>query len=379
MDISLRVMIVEDSEEDALLVERELRRGSFAPTCLRVDTAEAMRQTLGSAKWDVIIADYSMPHFSGMAAFQIYKEEGLDIPFILVSGTVGEDVAVAAMKTGIHDYVMKGNLVRLVPAIQRELRDAAERLARRKAEEQLKQTERLRLVGELTSSLIHDLKNPLQSILGSSEILNSDSITPEKRVKYCRLIERQVQRVNAMADDVLGFVEGYPSLSLKPVDPAALVREVVDTYSLAFAKEGVTMTYTLAGADPPLPIAICDEHRVFRALQNLIANAKDAMPQGGQIRLQVSAAESLVTFEISDTGGGIPESIRDRLFEPFVTHGKRYGTGLGLAIVKRIVEAHGGSITFTTEQGRGTTFRISLPTKPPIGIPGGVPAAAVFS
>jgi len=134
MDTPLRVLLVEDCEEDALLVERELRRGGLAPECFRVDTAEAMRQTLGGAKWDVIIADYSMPHFSGLAAFQMYKDAGLDVPFIIVSGTIGEDVAVAVMKVGVHDYVMKGNLTRLVPAIQREL---AERLVRRKAEEQV--------------------------------------------------------------------------------------------------------------------------------------------------------------------------------------------------------------------------------------------------
>jgi PAS domain S-box-containing protein len=129
---SLRVIVVEDSEDDAALLARELRRGGFAPTLQRVETAEALRAALDGAAWDLVIADYTLPGFDAPAALAILKERRLDLPFIIVSGTIGEGTAVAAMKAGAHDYFMKGNLARLVPAIQRELREAAER--RRAAE-----------------------------------------------------------------------------------------------------------------------------------------------------------------------------------------------------------------------------------------------------
>jgi len=364
MDTPIRVLIVEDSEEDALLVERELKRGGFAPTCVRVDTAEVMRQALEGAKWDVIIADYSFPRFSGLAAFQLYKEAGLDVPFIIVSGSIGEDIAVVAMKAGVHDYVLKGNLIRLVPAIQRELREVAERSARRRAEEKLKQTERLRMIGELTSSLIHDLKNPLQSIMSSGEILSADDVRPEQKAKFGTMIDRQVQRVLAMSEEVLEFVRGDLHLTLKEVNLVEIAQEIVDTYAPGFAEAGVTLTCAgTAGAGRTTTI-VADEQKIWRALQNLISNAKDAMPDGGQVTLRVITAGEQVVMEVTDTGKGIPKPIRKSLFQPFVSYGKKRGTGLGLPIVKSIVDAHGGSVTFTVKEDVGTTFQIRLPKQP---------------
>jgi len=134
----LRVLIVEDSENDALLLLRGLSRGGFEPEFKRVETPEAMAAALSAQPWDIIVSDYSMPHFSGLAALWVLKQSGLDLPFILVSGTIGEDVAVEAMKAGAHDYVMKGNLQRLGTAIERELREAEVRKERKHTEERLK-------------------------------------------------------------------------------------------------------------------------------------------------------------------------------------------------------------------------------------------------
>jgi diguanylate cyclase len=138
MSKHLRVLIVDDSENDALLLLRGLRHGGFEPEFERVETAEAMAVALASKDWEIIISDYSMPHFSGLAALGVLKQSGLDIPFILVSGTIGEDVAVEAMKAGAHDYVMKRNLQRLGSAIERELREVQIRRERRSAEERLR-------------------------------------------------------------------------------------------------------------------------------------------------------------------------------------------------------------------------------------------------
>ena len=134
----IRLLIVEDSEDGAALLVRELRHGGYEPTFERVETAEAMRNALDKQTWDIIIADYTMPGFSAIAALTLFKESGLDLPFIIVSGTIGEDTAVEAMKAGAHDYLMKGNLRRLVPAIKRELKEAEVRRGRRQADEQLK-------------------------------------------------------------------------------------------------------------------------------------------------------------------------------------------------------------------------------------------------
>ena len=140
MSTPLHILIVEDSEDDALLLLRELRRGGYEPVFERVETPEAMKQALETGRWDIIVSDYMMPKFSGLAALALLQESGLDLPFIIVSGNIGEDIAVGAMKAGAHDYIIKGNLTRLVPAVERELRDVKDRQEREKAEGQLKRS-----------------------------------------------------------------------------------------------------------------------------------------------------------------------------------------------------------------------------------------------
>ncbi len=135
MSRPLRVLMVEDSERDAALVLRELRRGGYTPVFQRVDTAAAMEAALAEQAWDIIIADHAMPYFSAPAALTVMQELGLDLPFIIVSGTIGEEVAVAAMKAGAHDYLMKDQLARLSAAVERELREAAVRRERRRSAE----------------------------------------------------------------------------------------------------------------------------------------------------------------------------------------------------------------------------------------------------
>jgi PAS domain S-box-containing protein len=130
----LKVLIVEDSETDALLLLRALRQGGFEPTYLRVDNAETLNRALFE-NWEIVLCDYKMPGFDGVSALKLFREKGLDIPFIVVSGQIGEDVAVGMMKAGAHDYLLKDNMARLVPAIERELREAQDRRQLRRAQE----------------------------------------------------------------------------------------------------------------------------------------------------------------------------------------------------------------------------------------------------
>ena len=137
MTNTLRVLLVEDSEDDAALVIRELARGGYEVTFRRVDTAESLIGAFEDARWDLAIGDFSMPQFSGTAALAVVRQFDAEMPFIFVSGTIGEDAAVAAMRSGAQDYLMKGSLKRLVPAVERELREVASRRSRRQAEERL--------------------------------------------------------------------------------------------------------------------------------------------------------------------------------------------------------------------------------------------------
>lgn len=152
MSKPLRVLIVEDSEDDAALVERELRRGGYEPTTKRVETAKAMSAELNRQEWDIVISDYVLPSFSGPKALNLLKKAGVDLPFIIISGKIGEDTAVEAMRAGAHDYIMKDKLTRLIPAIQRELEEAAVRRARKLAEEALQR--QAQIIDQIHDSVI---------------------------------------------------------------------------------------------------------------------------------------------------------------------------------------------------------------------------------
>ena len=142
MNKPVKVLIVEDSEDDAKLALRALRRGGFDPTYRRVQTAAELETALAQERWDAVISDFKMPGFTGMDALRIFRSTGLDIPFILISGTIGEETAVDAMKAGASDYVMKKSLARLAPALERELKETQMRAAHRRAQEALTDSEK---------------------------------------------------------------------------------------------------------------------------------------------------------------------------------------------------------------------------------------------
>jgi signal transduction histidine kinase len=155
MSVALRVLFVEDSEDDVALQLRELRRGGFEPVHLRVEDEPSFRQALAGGGWELILADYTMPRFTGLAALALLLQSGQDVPFILISGTVGEEVAVECMKAGASDYVLKQSLARLVPAVRRELREVAGRRQRRQAEAALRESQALlALVYSHTSEML---------------------------------------------------------------------------------------------------------------------------------------------------------------------------------------------------------------------------------
>ncbi len=161
MNSQLRILIVEDSEDDLLLLLRELRRGGYTPDYVRVETAADMQAALDRQLWDIVIADYTLPRFSAPEALQLLQVQQPDLPFIIVSGTIGEETAVAAMRAGAHDYLLKDNLTRLVPAVERELREAQERRKRIEAEQALRESEeRFRQLAENITESVFWMSDP---------------------------------------------------------------------------------------------------------------------------------------------------------------------------------------------------------------------------
>jgi len=362
MSQKISVLIVEDSEPDCVLTVRLLEKsGGYEVYHERVDTADAMRKALKAKTWDLILSDYKMPQFSATLALEVLQETGLDIPFIIVSGSIGEETAVAAMKAGSHDYVMKDHLARLIPAIERELRDAQVRASHRAAEERLRVSERLGAIGEVASSIIHDLKTPLQAVMSATEVLAQEELTVQQRDEHCAIISQQVHRMVSLTQQVLDFVKGEIRITASMIDLVRLCNETVSSFRDTLDGSSINVNFTYALHSGVSPSVILDSDKIWRVLTNLMNNSRDAMPYGGDINVRLMMNRDLIRIEVEDTGHGIPEMIRDRIFEPFVSEGRTKGTGLGLAIVKQIVNAHGGTVTFQTAEGKGTTFAVALP------------------
>src|SRR6266571_3896225 len=375
----LRVLILEDSENDAELLLLELRRQDYEPVHHRVDTAQGMNEALDREPWSLVISDYSMPHFTAMHALEILKRRNLDLPCIIVSGTIGEETATFAMKSGAHDFLTKGKLTRLGAAVERELRDAEERKEHKKAqealhrsEEQLRQSQKVEAIGRLAGGIAHDFNNLLTIINGYTELLLARIPGEDRMSKDINEIRKAGQRAASLTRQLLAFSRKQ-ILEPKVLDLNTIV---VDMEKMLRRVIGEDVKLTIAPA-PDLHRTRADPGQIEQVIMNLAVNARDAMPQGGQLTLETLNVDldeayagrhigvrpgAYVMLAVSDTGCGMDRESMAHIFEPFyTTKGPGKGTGLGLSTVYGIVKQSGGNVWAYSEPGHGTTFKIYLP------------------
>jgi signal transduction histidine kinase len=365
----LKVLVAEDSEDDATLLVRELRRSGYEPTWERVQDATAMRAALGRTAWDIVISDSSMPQFSAAAALDTLKETEIDLPFVIVSGTIGEEAAVAAMRAGASDFLLKGKLGKLGAVVERELR---ERRGRRQLEQQLRQSQKMEAVGRLAGGIAHDFNNVLSVILGYSEMLLAELEPGKPMHEELSEIRDAGKRAANLTRQLLMFSRQ------QVIEP-----KVVDLNELLSGMD--KMLKRILGADVDL-VSVptsnlgrvkIDPGSFEQVIMNLVVNARDAMPKGGKLTME-TANFSLddeyarthhgvrpgphVMLAVTDTGTGMDKATQARVFEPFfTTKEKGKGTGLGLSTVFGIAHQAGGSVWLYSELGVGTTFKVYLP------------------
>jgi signal transduction histidine kinase len=217
--------------------------------------------------------------------------------------------------------------------------------------------EKLSTIGEMTGRMIHDFKNPVSVIGWCCEMIREEHPT-DQTVALCTQIRNQARRMVEMMEEVRDFTRGQQRLDLQPTSLPEFFAEFRTSHRTFFDNPKVSIDM----GSEPIAVSL-DQGRLMRALQNLVGNAIEALEGRKDARIEVRArldGEDAV-LTVADNGPGIPETIRATLFEPFVTSGKKHGMGLGTAIVKSAVEAHGGTIRFATETGRGTTFFLTFP------------------
>jgi len=376
---ALRALIADDSENDVLVLLHVLRKAGYEPVYERVWTAPAMKAALQRQTWDIVISDYEMPNFGGFEALQLLKESGHDLPFILVSAVISEETAVTAMKAGAHDYIMKRNLARLVPAIERELREAQSRVARkaaetalRQSEEQLRQVQKIEAVGRLAAGVAHDFNNILTAIMGHSELLLRQLDAGDPRRKNAEQIEKVAHLAAGLTRQLLIFSRKQV-IEPRVLDLNAVILDIKKMLRRLIG-ENIEFCTLL---DPAAGHIKADPGQIEQVIMNLAVNARDAMPKGGKLTVTTAnttldknhlknfpdmGAGDYVMLAIADTGTGMSEEVKAHLFEPFfTTKPPGTGTGLGLATCFGIVKQNTGHINVHSELGSGTTFKIYFP------------------
>ncbi len=239
---------------------------------------------------------------------------------------------------------------RIMTSVSRQLSRMVE--ARKLREEKIK-AERLAAIGNMLSTIVHDLRTPMNNIYGFVDLLAEED-DPELRKEFTDIITQQIQMLNNMAHDVLDFAKG--KTNILPVKTP--VNKLLDNFKRTFENEIERKGYHLEIVNEAPSMIYVDPDKIMRVFMNIMKNALEAMEPGGTFSIVAKDAGNEVEFQLKDTGKGIPEAIRNRLFESFVTSGKDGGTGLGLAIVKNLIDQHKGRIEVESTPGRGTTFKI---------------------
>jgi len=292
--------------------------------------------------------DCAVPGTSGVFGFQIHN--------VIAVPLVGQDQKViGAMKVFNRTEPFGLDDLKWVTMIANRIAAA---LLRRRQEDELHKSARLATVGQMLSGVIHDLKNPFAIINGYVQLMvRAEDRT--KRDEFAKIIARQFDHLNQMTGELLNFSKGESHFSARDVCVARVFEEI----EMLLAKELAQRNVRLVIHCHYQGQARLDDGKLKRAVLNLGRNAADAMPDGGDFVIDVRVDESKdeLVMRFRDTGKGIPEAVRDTLFEPFVTKGKDHGTGLGLAIVKQIVDVHHGTIEFESTLNQGTTFIVRIP------------------
>ena len=369
MPLQLRVLIIDDNEDDALLLVRELRRAGYDPAFARVDTEAQLLEALRE-KWDIVLSDYNLPRFGVLEALRLLQAKAPDIPFIAISGTVTETTILTALKAGAGDYLMKDNLTRLGSAVDRQLKEAAGRKDRRRLEEQLRHAQKMEAVGRLAGGVAHDFNNLLTVITGYSDLLLSAGDLKDASAGAGGDPQARPNGEAPSPTSCWRSAAPTPRSSL-----GTLIQRSGDATRRRLLRRLIGEDVVLVTIPAASQDAVeADPGRLEQVIMNLVVNARDAMPHGGKLTIETSTLHLNQTFSAKRLGvkagqyvthfhhgygrrHGAPRP-RAHLFEPFfTTKNPGRGTGLGLATAYGIMRQSGGSIHVCSELGTAPPCR----------------------
>ena len=388
MSIPLRVLILEDRAADADLMVHELERAGYKPQWKRVETAAEYLAQLKTLP-DIILADHTLPQFGAPEALEILKSQGLDIPCIIVTGSISEEAAVKRMKEGAADYILKDRMVRLGPAVQHALDEKKLRDEKRKAGEEvrraLEQTKKQAMElekanielekankakDEFLSVISHELRTPLTVALGYIGVME-DGHLGEVNQRQRETLRKITQRNNDLLFMINSILQAT-SIEANAVTVEShdirlqdFLNEMRSAYDIPRDKE-LSLHWDYPAA---LPLIKTDGEKLGHILQHLINNAIKFTHHGTvTVSVRHIPEAKRVEFKVADTGVGIPKNMFPVIFERFrqadSSKTRLYdGLGLGLYIVKRFTELLRGKVEVESEPGKGSIFTVTLPMK----------------
>jgi len=367
----LRVLMVEDNPTDVELVLLTLRKDGFEVSSDVVQTVEEFTRRIQRTNYDLILADYNLPQWSGMEALEILRRQNLDVPLIVVTGYLGDEKAVECIKQGATDCVLKDHLARLPPSVSRALEERRLRELRRQSEKELahKVSELARSNAELEQFAYvasHDLQEPLRMIANCTQLLAERyrGKLDEQADKYIRYSVDGAVRMQALIQDLLKFSRvGKHEIESRITECRAVVEQAVKNLQAAVEESGAVVNWN------GLPVVMADPSQLTQVFQNLIANAiKFHGADTPVIQIDAEKKDQEWVLAVSDNGIGIPaESWQDifAIFRRLHTRAEYAGNGIGLAICKKIIERHGGKLWVEAQAKPGCRFKFTLPAEPP--------------
>jgi signal transduction histidine kinase len=376
MNDSLKILILEDSESDAELITRVLIKSGITFNSLRVESEESFIKALEEYAPDVILSDHSLPGFDSQEAYKIYKHKNLNMPFILVTGTVSEEFAVECLHKGIDDYILKDNLTRLPSSIEHALKnrelefkkkelELSQKVYAEKLEEQNKELIKInKELDRFVYSTSHELKAPLNTILGLINLTHLELAKKEYDGfdAYIKLMETCVEKLGNTVENIMSYsINNRTVIQKTPIDIEKLIesiwKKLSDINEIHIIEKKIEIIQTA--------VWYSDEDRLKTIFENLISNSikyYNKEQKSPFVLFKIRISEDKVLIKIEDNGVGIPAKYIGRIFDMFYRVSTLSdGSGLGLYIVKETLEKLDGKITVFSEANQGTIFNIELP------------------
>lgn len=363
---TLKILSLEDLEEDFFLITHALKKSGIKFTAKRVDSKDEFSRALEEFGADVILCDHSLPQFNSNEALRIFHQRKLQIPFILVTGAVSEEFAVSSLKHGADDYVLKSNLARLPNVIENALKQKeAERAKLEAAQALARQNETLiKINKELDSfvySISHNLRAPLMSVLGLLDLAQNENNNVVIH-QYHEMMKSSVCKLDETLKEILEYSRNArQGLVIHEIDFQKLINDNFERMQFMPGYERIQKDVFIEGDCQ----FYSDNYRLSLILNNLISNAikySDPQKEASYIQISIKLRPDKVVLTFKDNGIGIENDYIKKVFNMFFrATEKNEGAGLGLYIVKEAVEKLGGKIDLESQVGNGTLFRIELP------------------